>query len=83
MTISSVVLPVRRPLATRLHTACSFREKYPTGRTMSTIFSRVTRCTGVYRAWINGVHHSPRHQFIYTSADANRLCRNDRSPAIL
>jgi hypothetical protein len=26
---------------------------------------------------------SPRHQFIYTSADASRLCRNDRSPAIL
>ena len=25
---------------------------------------------------------SPRHQFIYTSADASRLCRNDRSPAI-
>jgi hypothetical protein len=26
---------------------------------------------------------SPRHQFIYTSADASRLYRNDRSPAIL
>jgi len=26
---------------------------------------------------------SPRHQFIYTSADASRLCRNGRSPAIL
>ena len=26
--------------------------------------------------------YSPRHQFIYTSADASRLCRNDRSPAI-
>jgi hypothetical protein len=25
---------------------------------------------------------SPRHQFIYTSADASRLYRNDRSPAI-
>jgi hypothetical protein len=26
---------------------------------------------------------SPPHQFIYTSADASRLCRNDRSPAIV
>jgi hypothetical protein len=25
------------------------------------------------------VQHSPRHQFIYTSADASRLCRNARS----
>jgi len=32
---------------------------------------------------INQPTISPRHQFIYTSADASRLCRNDRSPAIL
>ena len=29
-----------------------------------------------------GLEDSPRHQCIYTSADASRLCRNDRSPAI-
>src|SRR5262249_29052136 len=29
-----------------------------------------------------GLEDSPRHQFIYTSADASRLCRNDGSPAI-
>jgi hypothetical protein len=28
------------------------------------------------------LRRSPRHQFIDTSADASRLCRNDRSPAI-
>ena len=31
--------------------------------------------------WYGGLY-SPRHQFIYTSADASRLCRNDRNPAI-
>jgi hypothetical protein len=45
--------------------------------------SYIANSESSFRLIISPYLRSPRHQFIYTSADASRLCRNDRSPAIL